>query len=468
LEGILINILAFAAVLGPMVVIHEFGHFIVAKLFGIRVEVFSVGFGKRLWGFRRGDTDYRLSLFPLGGYVKMSGENIDDQATGAPYEFRSKPKWQRFCVAVAGPAMNILAAFAIPAVHSMIHHEVLAYQTKPPIVNAVESNSSAHAAGILPGDRILMVENRPTPTWRDVEEQIIINPEQGIPVTIERNGETKTFMMNVAVRTVDSEKLGDAGLEPNLGPDTRLTVREVAPGSPAEAAGLKTGDQIVAINGNRIVQGLVGQQEVIRTIQNSKGQPVTLTVVRNGETVDIVASAREDGGTYKIGFGPALIGVERLVTRLSLGQAVAYSYDTNMRIIRLTGKAIGQLFEGKRRVGDTVSGPVGIFRFTGQAAQQGFGTILDWMAMISLSLGVFNLFPIPMLDGGLILTLCIEAVLGWFGLPLRVAVEERIRHVGLVLLMLLLVFVTFNDISKYFPKSSEPQKVEQQKTEPDR
>jgi regulator of sigma E protease len=167
-----------------MVVIHEFGHFIVAKLFGIRVETFSVGFGKRIWGFKRGDTDYRLSLIPLGGYVKMAGENLDEKITGAPDEFMSKPKWQRFCVAVAGPAMNILTALMIPAVIAMVHHEVPAYVNRPALVKAVEPESPAEAAGLKPGDLIVSVEGVENPTWRDVQDKVLVNFDHDLPLTI--------------------------------------------------------------------------------------------------------------------------------------------------------------------------------------------------------------------------------------------------------------------------------------------
>jgi len=169
-------LIVFVLVLGAMVVVHEFGHFIVAKFFKIRVDVFSVGFGKRLWGVKKGDTDYRVSLIPLGGYVKMAGENLDEQRTGAEYEFMSKPKWQRFCVAVAGPAMNILTALAIPAAIAMMHHEVPAYLDKPALVKAVEPNSPAETAGIQPGDLIQKIDGIQNPNWQQVEDQVAVNP----------------------------------------------------------------------------------------------------------------------------------------------------------------------------------------------------------------------------------------------------------------------------------------------------
>jgi regulator of sigma E protease len=455
--------LVFALVLGAMVVIHEFGHFIVAKFFGIRVETFSVGFGKRLWGFRKGDTDYRLSLIPLGGYVKMAGENLDEQITGAPDEFMSKPKWQRLCVAVAGPVMNILTALAIPAVMAMVHFEAHAYLTKPAVVNAVVPGSPAQQAGIQRGDTIIKIEGDENPTWRDVEDIIIVNPEQSVPVTIKRGNETKDITLRVGTRMVEQEKLGESGLEPDLGPDVKIVARDITAGWPAEDAGLKAGDEIIAVNGNPIVPSFVGHSEIISAIQNSNGQPVALTVKRDGETLTLQTQPRFEDGRYRIGFVPMVADVEKVITRLSPGAAIQYSFDTTMRIIRLTKTALAQIFVGTRSARDTLTGPVGIFKLSGQAAEQGASSVFNLMAVLSLNLGIFNLLPIPVLDGGLIFMLLLEGLLGLFGLPLTLRIKERMMQVGFVMLMLLMGFVIFNDISKLIPSRGAPQQqVEQQ------
>lgn len=486
MKDVAVMIFTFALVLGAMVIIHEFGHFIVAKLFGVRVEVFSVGMGKRLWGFKRGDTDYRISLMPLGGYVKMAGENPEDsvanaaiefsnpyknvksaddstpEKTGpAPYEFLAKPKWQRFCIAVAGPAMNILTAFAIPMGHSMIHHTAYAYQTEPAVIKFVEEGLPAASAGMQPGDMIVSLDGRSTPTWRDVEEQIIINPGRTVSVTVQREGQSKTMPLTIAVRTIENEKIGEAGVEPGLGANVRLLVREVNPGSPAAEAGLAQDDQIVGVNGKEVRQGLFGQKEVIQTIQASADKPVTLTVLREGKKIDVTAVPRPDSGVPKLGFNQSLDGIERIVSRLGPVDALNYSIDLNVRMVRMTGKAIGQWIGGERSARDTVSGPVGILRLTGQAAQDGVGSVLQLTAMISLNLGVVNLLPIPVLDGGLIFMLLLESFLGIFGLPLPGLIKERMMQVGFVFLMLLMAFVIFNDLSKWIPSKSEPQKLEQ-------
>lgn len=450
-------IVVFVLVLGAMVVIHEFGHFIVAKYFGIRVDVFSVGFGKRLWGFKKGDTDYRLSLVPLGGYVKMAGENLDEQRTGEPYEFMSKPKWQRFCVAIAGPAMNILTALAIPAGMAMVHHEVPAHLDKPALVRAVERDSPAEKAGIQPGDLIVKADGRTDPKWRDLEDTIAVNPDQDLQLTIKRDGETKQVTLRVGSRALDQEKIGFSGLKAN---DERITVVDVSPGEPAEIAGLKPSDNIIAVNGTPVEQSEYGQIAIISAIRKSADTPLTLTVKRGDATVDIQATPRINEGDLRLGFKQTITGREMVNQRLSPLAALRYSVDENIRIIQLTKTALAQVFVGKRSARDTLTGPVGIAQIVGQAAQEGSGQVLRLTALLSLNLGIFNLLPIPVLDGGLIFMLLLEAVLGFFGLPLSLRIKERMMQVGLVMLMLLMGFVIFNDISKRWLRSS-PTEIEQ-------
>jgi regulator of sigma E protease len=451
-------IIPFVLVLGAMIVIHEFGHFIVAKLFGIRVDVFSVGFGKRLWGVRKGDTDYRISLIPLGGYVKMCGENLDEQRTGAPYEFMSKPKWQRFCVAVAGPAMNILTALAIPTAIGMIHHEVPAYLDKPAVVKAVEPNSPAERAGLQSGDLIVVADGIQNPKWQEVEDLVGVSPDQDLAVTVKRGEETKQFMLHLAARAFEQEKIGYSGLKAE---DERITVRDVAGGEPAALAGLKPGDNIIAVNGNRVEQSGYGSFEIVRVIQASAETPVTLTVRRDDQTLDIKATPRMNDGQLRLGFSQQITGRAMINQRLPLFAAIRSSLDENIRILQLTRTALAQVFVGKRSARDTLTGPVGIAQIVGQAAQEGSIEVFRLMAILSLNLGIFNLLPIPVLDGGLIFMLALEALLGAFGLPLSLRIKERMMQVGLVMLMLLMGFVIFNDISKRIPGRSSPPPAEQ-------
>jgi regulator of sigma E protease len=454
LATLIYYIVPFVLVLGALVVIHEFGHFIVAKYFGIRVDVFSVGFGKRLFGVKKGDTDYRLSLIPLGGYVKMAGENLDEERTGGPDEFMSKPKWQRLCVAVAGPTMNILLALAIPAGMAMMHHEVPAYLDKPALLKAVEPDSPAEEAGLQSGDLIVKADGRTDPKWRDLEDLIAVNPDQTLPLVVKRNGETRQITLHVGSRAFDQEKIGYAGLRAE---DLRLTVREVKPGMPAAEAGLKAGDNIIKINGARVEQNRYGVDGIIRVIRSSADTPLTLTVKRGDDTLDITATPRIDQGELLLGFVQVITGAETVNQRLPLLAALRYSLDENIRIVQLTRTALGQVFVGKRSAGDTLTGPVGIAQIVGQAAEEGPGQVVKLAGLLSLNLGVFNLLPIPVLDGGLVFMILLEAFLGVFGLPLSLRIKERMMQVGLVVLMLLMGFVIFNDISKRWLRSSAPQ-----------
>src|SRR6516165_11056525 len=185
-----IYLASFLFVLGVLVFVHEFGHYAVAKLFGVRVEIFSLGFGKRLWGFRRGDTDYRFSALPFGGYVKMAGENPLEDRTGDPGEFTSHPRWQRFLIAIAGPAANIILAVAVLTAVFMVHHETAIFWDEPAVIGWVNDGSAAEKAGLQAGDKITRIHNESNPSWAKAIYQIALNPDQPVDLDIQRGSET--------------------------------------------------------------------------------------------------------------------------------------------------------------------------------------------------------------------------------------------------------------------------------------
>ncbi len=448
--------LMFVLVLVPLVVIHEFGHFIVAKWCGIRVDVFSVGFGKRLFGFKKGDTDYRVSLIPLGGYVKMAGESLDDKVTGAPDEFMSKTKMQRFYVAVAGPAMNILVALMIPAIVAMIHLEEPAFRSQPAVVQGIQAESPAAQAGLKSDDVILKIGDQENPTWSDVDDYVLVRPGEAVPLTIKRGDEITQTTLPIGVQEIEGDKIGYDGFIHN----GTLIATNIVDGKPAAQSGLQENDKILAINGKPLEQSNNGQLALITAINGSNGQAVKLQVERNGSIVDITPTPEMSDGRYRIGFAPA-VRYNMIARSLSPLAAISHSFQQNWRMIKLTGTAIGQIFEGKRKVGETFTGPLGIAKLSNQAAQAGPSVVLDLMALLSLNLGIFNLFPIPVLDGGLIFMLALEGLLGLFGLSLSLKVKEKMVQVGFVALMLLMGFVIYNDIAKSF-RSSKPPAVQQQ------
>lgn len=452
------TILVFIFVLGTMIIIHEFGHFAVAKLLKIRVETFSVGFGPRLFGFRRGDTDYRVSIIPLGGYVKMKGENVDEQLTGAPDEFLSRPKWQRFSVAIAGPGLNILTALIIPAVAAMISFQVPAYVVQPVVVGSVVPGSPAAQLGLQPGDRIVDFRGVRDPLWQDVELKITANPNQQIPIVVERNGTRLSMTLVPAGHRADGEIIGDAGIIPEF-PKDYVEVNAVTEGSPAQAAGLRRGDKIVTFNGHEVPNF----PWLSSAIQYNGERPATLTILRDGQKLELTTTPRIDpDGKARIGFSPVWRNIPMQKSRKSLIEAIKYSVAKNYELIVITKDVFAQILARERSVRDSLAGPIGIAKVSGQAAERGWESLFALMGFLSLNLGIFNLLPIPVLDGGVIFMLLIEAVLGLFGLPFTMALREKMNQVGLVILLLIMGFVIYNDVSKYIlPSDQSPPQTQQ-------
>jgi regulator of sigma E protease len=442
----LIYPLAFIFILGSAVVIHEFGHFLVAKLFKIRVETFSVGFGPRLFGKKWGQTDYRVSAIPLGGYVKLGGDESNaplegEGATNIPPEerFDLRPRWQRILVALAGPVMNVLTALAIPIAGALMYGVPA---TPAPVVSSIASGGAAETAGLRRGDKIVSFNGIDHPKWDTIRGDALLSPGQPLPVMVERNGERIPLTITPVSRTEDGETAGFLDFLPDYG-DVPVVVREVTPNSPASEAGLQTGDQILAIAG----QPVRSAEQVTQFISEHKGQPITLTIKRDGRQMDITATARKlPDGKERLGFGPT---EDIPLHRVSLVGAARYAVENNLEILRLTSKALGQFFTGQRSARNTLSGPVGIYKAAGSAVERfGWGGFFTTLAFLSLNLGIFNLLPIPVLDGGAIFLLLIEAVLATVGLKLSMQVRDRIQQVGFVMVLLLMVFVITNDLLK--------------------
>lgn len=435
----LIYLAAVALVLGVLVFVHEFGHYAVAKLCGVRVEVFSLGFGKRLWGFRRGDTDYRISLLPLGGYVKMAGENPMEERTGDPGEFTSHPRWQRFLIAIAGPTMNIILAIVVLAIIFMVHFEYPTYWKKNTPVAWVEPNSPAAAAGILPGDRILKIENITNPTWEQIIYRVALNPNQPVDVLLQRGG--KPIPITLTPKASGPEQVGTAGLVPE-GP---VLVSSTEDKTPAEAAGMQHGDQLLSVNGHPVHSVL----QFSEGVQQTRDAPIDVTVLRAGQqlTFHLVPQLlSDDAGTQRWRIGANLIEAKE-VGKLPPGHAFARSLDECKTNSLLIFELVGKMLQHKVSIRQ-MSGPIGITKLSGEAAKEGFLPLMGLMALISLNLAVFNLLPIPILDGGLMLMLVIE---GTMRRDIKQEIKERVYQVAFVFLLIFAAVVIYNDLAKTLP-----------------
>jgi len=447
------TILAFVVVLGITITVHEFGHFAMAKLLKIRVLVFSLGFGPRLAGFTRGGTEYRLSPFPIGGYVKMAGEAMDDERRGDPDEFLSHPKWHRFLVAVAGPCMNILLAVAILSVSYFQGVYVPRYPKEPAIVGPVTANSIAKRAGLQTGDLIVSVNQNAVRTWEDLEVALGTAPRDALDVEVSRANQILQLHLEPPPggQNVDPAALGFKFTLP------KTIVYAVDDNSPAHKAGLKAGDEILSVRRN----GRTGADynQILNLISESKGIPLHFKIRRpdaelqkedlwesseskGGEIISMTITPIEEEGRVMIGF---IADVPEDLQKFGPIGAVRQSIRRNYELTALTFRIIGRIFKGSASV-RTLSGPIEIARISGSAARtRSLRIFLGLLGLISLQLGVFNLLPIPILDGGVIALLLIE---GLIRRDLSFSVKEKIVQAGFVILVLLMGFVLLNDLSK--------------------
>jgi regulator of sigma E protease len=450
LQDVVVAIVAFIILIGVMVVVHEFGHFAVAKLCGVRVESFSVGFGPRLFGIKYGDTDYKVCLLPLGGYVKMTGETPDQIATTAedgaavspddPGAFTAHPRWQRMLIGVAGPVANFILAFVLMAFYFAFINEVPLHETTTTTIEWVAADSVAAQAGFKPGDSLQRFGAVVNPDWEKIDEQANFNFNQTVPVTVERNGQLVQLSLALPADIKGHDfDISDVGIIPQYvrGP---IGVYDVPAGTPAAKSGLRGGDQIVAVDGHAFHT----VESLLAYLQAGKGAPITLTVVRNGATVSpmMVNPAKLDTG-WKLGFEavPPPMRNDPQPTGKAIDKAAEFCRDKSLLIVEV----LQGLFTRRVAVSQ-LSGPVGIARMAGQAASmRGWFPKIGLAAAISLNLGILNLMPFPILDGGLILLLLIESVLRH---DISIIVKERIYQAAFVVLVVFFAFVIFNDVTK--------------------
>lgn len=428
----LTSIIAFIFVIGVLVFVHELGHFLAARRIGVRVLTFSLGFGPKIAKFRRGDTEYCVSVIPLGGYVKMAGENPDDKRTGADDEFMSKSKWERFQVLIMGPVMNVVLAIVVMTFVLFQGAEMPAYEDEPPVVGSVVEGSAAERVGIQVGERIVSVEDQLTSSWSDLFVAVMPRADRALSVVVsDAAGARRT--LSVIPDSQTEFEMGDLG----VGPIMRPQIRSVDAGEPADIAGLQADDVIEAVGGEQL-----NSDQLIERINQSADQPLLLTI-------------RRAGVSQKVGVTPALVGVvgligvsispfEVTIVEPSFIEAFQLSLERNYEWSGLIFQTLVGLFTAETSPKQLV-GPVGIAQLSGGAAELGFLALLSLMSMISLNLGILNLLPVPILDGGHIVIMALEGVSRH---DFSTQAKERMLLVGFVMLMTLMVTVIYNDLTR--------------------
>jgi len=425
------TLVSFLFVLGVLIFVHELGHFLAARRLGIRVLTFSLGFGPKILKFTRGDTEYCVSAVPLGGYVKMAGESPDDPRSGAPDEFLSKTKWERFQVLIMGPVMNILLAVVVLAIVLAQGAELPAYLEQPPVVGVVDAGSPAERSGIRAGDRIVTVDGERVDTWDRAEIAVKMRPNRKVPVTVERDGRTLAF--DVQSTSEGRWEAGAIGVTPMMRPMARALERN----DPAAKAGMKPGDVVVAVNGER----MSSTQALTHGIRGNAGKQIDLLISRNGaeQHLAVTPTLKENRGWI----GITIVAETRSFTPGPF-EAIRMSVVQNATSGVMIFKILGGLFTGATSVRQ-LQGPVGIAQLSGESAEAGFIQLLSLMAVISLNLGLLNLMPVPVLDGGHILIMALEGVARR---DFSMAVKEKMLLAGFVVLMMLMVTVIYNDLTR--------------------
>lgn len=447
------TIIYFIIALGLLVLIHEWGHFIVARKSGIRVDEFSIGFGPKLFSYKPGPTEYKVSLLPLGGYVKLYGEDPVAESEGdeekakeiadSPDAFSAKPISKRMAVALAGPAMNLLLCLIIMPIVFMLGRQVPAILEQSPKVIGLKSDSPAEKAGFLEGDLILSINGEKTENWSDTLNWVLLHPNEKAEVIVKRGAETKTLHLETIESPLTKEAIGYAGFEPQFFIGNDPQVGRVTPDMPAAQAGLEAGDIIKSIDG----QEISFWTEMTDKIRASEGKELQLMVERDGERFNTTLQA-----TYNEALKTHVIGITQyqdpnffVKKQYPFTEAIVKGTEENIKLLKLTGDVLGRLFTFQLSY-KALGGPIQIAQASGAAARSGLGEFLYFLAFLSLQLGILNLLPIPVLDGGHVAFMLVEAARG--GKPVSQKIRHSLSLVGMMALLSLMLLVTVNDVDR--------------------
>ncbi|HKI62259.1 MAG TPA: RIP metalloprotease RseP [Mariprofundaceae bacterium] len=442
--------LSFVVAIALLIAVHEFGHFIVARKLGIKVEKFSIGFGPALVSWRSRDREvlYVIAAIPLGGYVKMLGENPDEQGDEAKVElseadkkraFDVQPVWKRAAVSVAGPGFNFLFAIVAYMMIGWLGQTVL-----PPVVGHIAPASIAEQAGILVGDRVQAVDGKDVHSWQQMEEFLKSEVGEDVSLSILRDSESMDLRLHVPVPDKDPLLLNVADELLGFDPGLSLIIDHVVAGSPAERAGLKDGDIVEQVNGQQVSD----IQQFISQIKSHAGSPMDVAVTRDNILFQLqIVPEKDEQQQGKIGVRLTSRSVNGTETyRMNALQGLQYGFVRTWEMSALTLQVFGKMLTAAISP-DNLGGPIAIAQLAGKTAELGLVSFLTFLALISVNLGVLNLLPIPILDGGHLVYLGLEKLRGR---PLAPKVMEKTQMIGLLLIIALMVFAFYNDISRLF------------------
>jgi regulator of sigma E protease len=422
--------ISFIVVLGILVTVHELGHFIVAKLLGIGVDRFSIGFPPKMFGFTKGETEYCISWIPLGGYVKLRGEGPDEEVVDAddPTLFSTRPPQQRGAVIIAGPIMNLVLAFIVMPLVFMVGMSVPTYLGDAPVAGWVEPGSAADRAGFIVGERIVSVSGADVDSWEAVFETMTAGSTTPQEVVVEGTGGSRTL-------TIDPPREDERGY--GILPPMAPAIGSLTPGYPAQEAGIEKGDLILSLGGVPVSHW----SEMARVIHGSAEKKITVVVKRGEETVSLEVTPRLDEAS-----GHGLMGIsplsDTMVRRFGPVESLKRGAQRNLELLGMTFSFLWDLVSGNSSISN-LGGPIMIFQVTGQAAKAGLAELLAFMAFLSLQLGVLNLLPIPVLDGGHLVFLTAEGLLRR---PLDIKTQVIAQKVGFFLLITLIIVISYNDV----------------------